>query len=108
MDAPSADLFRSAVHRARSVVDGGPEDSTGSTLAGKRGLGRATVLAGLTTGKAGLADGRCGVGTGPKIVVPVRMGACGAGITLEGNTTLFGTSSGFAIKVGAWDPGADS
>ena len=110
MDAPSADLFRSAVQRARSVADGGPEDSTGSTLAGKRGLGGATVLAGLTTGKAGLADGTSGVGVGAglKVATPVGMGIFGAGVTLEGNITLFGASSGFSIKVGAWGPEADS
>ena len=108
MDDPSADLFRSDVQRARSVVDGKLAGSTGSTLAGKRGLGRATVLAGLTTGKVGLIDGTSGVETGPKIAVPVGMGACGTGVTLEGNSTLFDVSSGFAIKVGTCESGAAS
>ena len=108
MDDPSADLFRSAVQRARSVADGGLEDATGSTLAGKRGLGGATVLAGLTTGKAGLADGTSGVGAGLKVATPVGRSTFGTGVTLEGNITLFGASSGFAIKVGTCESGAAS
>ena len=104
MNAPSADLFRSVVQRARSVADGGLKDSTGSTLAGKRDLGGATVLEGLATGEAGLADGTCDVGDGLKVAAPVGIGIFGACIALEGNTALFGASSGFATKVGAGEP----
>ena len=84
MDDPSADLFRSAVQRARSVADGGLDDSTGSTFAGKRGLGGATVFAGLTTGEAGLPDWTCDARTGLKVGVLVEIGNCGAGITPAG------------------------